>query len=77
MALYKYAAFLTQMQSEEFDKVYEPGSRGAWSGIYRCEGCGKEVVHTTDHPLPPQNHHQHTAAQGRIRWRLVVTDSST
>jgi hypothetical protein len=76
MALYKYVKYLTTMSSDEFDKLHEPGTRGSWSGIYRCEGCGKEVVHTTGHPLPPQNHHQHTATQGHIRWRLIVTDST-
>jgi hypothetical protein len=76
MAWYKYVRYLSVMQSDEFDKLHEPGTTGSWSGIYRCEGCGKEVVHTVGHPLPPQNHHQHTAAQGRIRWRLIVTDSA-
>jgi hypothetical protein len=33
------------------------------------------VVHTRDKPLPPQNHHQHNSNQGRIRWRLIVTDA--
>lgn len=75
MALYKYSQILRQFDNAEFDKTYEPGERTAWSGIYRCEGCGKEVVHTHLHPLPPQNHHQHTYAQGRIRWRLIVTDN--
>ncbi|WP_230944020.1 pentapeptide repeat-containing protein [Burkholderia vietnamiensis] len=36
----------------------------------RCEGCGQNAVSTCGHPLPPQNLHQHTANQGRIRWRL-------
>ena len=77
MALYKYSNVLAQMNSDEFDKLYDPGTRGSWSGIYRCAGCGREIVHTTDHPLPPQNHHQHDTAQGKIRWRLVVTDSAS
>lgn len=76
MALYKYDQLLHRIDHEEFDKLYDPGEHSAWSGIYRCEGCGKEVVHTVGKPLPPQNHHQHTAGQGRIRWRLVVTDSA-
>ena len=75
MAWYKYLTHLTNKTSEEFDKLYEPGSTGSWSGIYRCEGCGREVVHTTGHPLPPQNHHQHTSTQGKIRWRILVTDA--
>jgi len=74
MAYYKYSQFLEKMEHEEFDKLYEPGSAGGWSGIYRCHGCGKEVVHTHLKPLPPQNHHQHAPSQGRIQWRLVVTD---
>ena len=76
MALYKYAQVMSPMNNVEFDKLYEPGTRTAWSGIYRCEGCGREIVHTTGHPLPPQNHHQDDYKQGRIRWRLIVTDSA-
>jgi hypothetical protein len=75
MAAYKYSQFLSHWTSDEFDQLYEPGMKAAWSGIYRCHGCGREVVHTTDHPLPPQNHHQHTTGQSAIRWCLLVTDS--
>jgi hypothetical protein len=75
MAQYKYNTHFVQVQSAEFDKLYEPGTKTAWSGIYRCQGCGREVVHTTGHLLPPQNHHQHSVGQGSIRWELVVTDS--
>lgn len=75
MAAYKYPQYLRQWTtSDEFEKLYEPGSAGGWSGIYRCEGCGHEAVHTHDKPLPPQNHHTHTSSQGRIRWKLIVTD---
>jgi len=77
MAYYKYSQILTQWDHDQFDKLYEPGTTAAWSGIYQCAGCGKEIVHTTAHPLPPQNHHQHTATQGRIRWRLIVTDAAS
>ena len=75
MAGYKYPQFLSKWDSEEFDKIYSPGMKIAWSGIYRCDNCGREIVHTVDKPLPPQNHHQHTVAQGAIKWRLIVTDS--
>jgi hypothetical protein len=75
MAWYKKSQFLKQNDSEEFDQLHDPGTSGSWSGIYRCEGCGREVVHTTGHSLPPQNHHQHTTSQGKIRWRLIVTDA--
>jgi hypothetical protein len=77
MALYKYSQVLQAMDNTEFDKLYPPGATTAWSGVYRCEGCTREIVHTVSHPLPPQNHHQHTAAQGQVRWRLVVTDAAS
>ena len=74
MALYKYDQLFKKLDNAEFDKLYPPAAYTPWSGIYRCEGCGKEAVSTHTHPLPPQNHHQHTVVQGNIRWRLVVTD---
>jgi hypothetical protein len=74
MALYKYSTHLQRSNQEEFDRVYEPGNRSSWSGIYRCVACGHEIVHTTDKPLAPQNHYQHRPGQGRIQWKLVVTD---
>jgi hypothetical protein len=77
MAFYKYAQILKVLDHAEFDKFYPPSARTPWSGIYRCERCGREAVSTYTHPLPPQNHHQHLPAQGTIRWRLIVTDSTT
>lgn len=72
MANYKYQNFLTYSSHAAFDKIHEPGQQTPHSGIYRCEGCGENIVSTFTHPLPPQNHHQHTANQGRIRWRLIA-----
>jgi len=76
MAWYKYAQYISPMTSDEFDKTYEPGSSGGWSGIYRCTGCGKECVHTSGQSMPPQNHHTHDSSQGKILWQLIVTDKS-
>jgi hypothetical protein len=72
VAYYKYPQFLTQQNTAEFDAIHEPGVATPYSGIYRCEGCGLSVTSVHPHPLPPQNHHQHSTAQGRVRWRLVV-----
>lgn len=72
MISYKYSEYLTKSDNEIFDQIYEPGQNTPHSGIYRCEGCGKEATSVLTHPLPPQNHHTHTASQGRIRWRLAV-----
>ncbi|EQD58023.1 hypothetical protein B1A_10996, partial [mine drainage metagenome] len=38
----------------------------------RCVACGDEIGIAKGHTLPPQNHHQHAAGVGRIRWQLVV-----
>jgi hypothetical protein len=72
MAYYKYAQFLHQEQGTEFDSIHQPGTPTPFSGIYRCEGCGHSATSVHPHPLPSQNHHQHTVAQGHIRWQLVV-----
>lgn len=72
MALYKYSAYLTATTEGAFDKVNSASATALDSGIYRCEGCGREVSSTAGHPLPPENHHQHSPYQGKIRWRLVT-----
>lgn len=73
MAIYKYGNFLAQSNDPAFDAIHDPGVIAPYSGIYRCEGCGLNVTSVSGFPLPPQNHHQHTVAQGRIRWRLIVS----
>lgn len=71
--LYKYSQFLEKSDHNAFDLIHEAGVQTPHSGIYRCEGCGHCVTSVYGHPLPPQNHHQHTGQQGRIRWRLIVS----
>jgi hypothetical protein len=72
MALYKYDQFVGRDLSAIFDEVHSPGQTAPRSGVYRCEGCGREASSTEGHPLPPQSHHMHTPDQGSIRWRLIV-----
>jgi hypothetical protein len=72
MALYKYGQFVTVNKDAIFDEVHHPGVAAPRSGIYRCENCRKEVASNQEEPLPSQNRHQHTTAQGAILWRLVV-----
>jgi len=72
MALYKNGSYLKQSSDSAFDTDRSPGSATPHSGIYRCMGCGREVVSEDENPLPPQNHHQHAPGQGAIRWRLIV-----
>ena len=73
MALYKYGRFLSESDHAAFDQISEPGIPAPYPGIYRCQGCGKEVAIAGSHSLPPQTHHVHSANQGRIRWQLEVS----
>ncbi|BEP61277.1 hypothetical protein GmRootV213_18310 [Variovorax sp. V213] len=52
--------------------TYGPGDDVPVSGIYLCLGCGKEVTCNQPDKFPPQNKHQHTAAEGNIRWKLNI-----
>lgn len=72
MALYKYSQFITASSDQAFDQVLTPGTSTPHSGIYKCQGCGHEIASNANNPLPPQNHHQHKANQGAIRWQLGV-----
>jgi hypothetical protein len=72
MASYKDAGHVHKNESDEFDKVYEPGISAPHAGIYRCVGCGHEIGIARGHTLPSQSHPQHSAEQGKIRWKLLV-----
>lgn len=72
MAIYKYDQFFSKSSDVKFDTLHEPGEAAPHPGIYRCEGCAHEISTANGHTLPPQNHHQHTTTQGRIRWRLIA-----
>jgi hypothetical protein len=72
MALYKYGSYLQQNTDKAFDVEHQPGTKPPHSGIYRCMGCGREIVAEEGRQFPPQNHHQHTGSQGAIRWRMIV-----
>lgn len=72
MAIYKYEKYLSTSNDAIFDEENSPGVAAPRSGIYRCMGCQREVASNQGEPLPPQTHHQHDHAQGKIRWRLIV-----
>jgi hypothetical protein len=70
--IYKYAEFLTAAPSaDNFDVLHSPGIKTPYSGVYRCIACGEAITSVQDHPLPPQNHHQHPDGKP-ILWQLVV-----
>ena len=62
----------TPESNPAFESIYKPGERCEHEGIYKCQGCNKEVTVAGDKKLPPQNHHQHEARHGEIRWKLFV-----
>jgi hypothetical protein len=73
MALFKYDRYLDGNDGEAFDRLHSPGDATPHSGIYRCEGCGREIASNAGYPLPSQNHSQHDPAKhGAIRWRMIV-----
>lgn len=75
MAQYKYASVVTYVDAPAFDTTHSPGTATPYSGIYRCEVCGREIVSVFSHPLPAQNHHQHPYGAAQIRWRLIVASA--
>ena len=72
MAHYKYSHYLSNLSDPGFDPAYAPGTTAPHTGIYKCQGCGSEVVSVAGDPLPPSSHHQHSLTQGGIAWRLIV-----
>lgn len=72
MAQYKNAQVLHASDHSAFDAFLRPGTEAANSGIYRCNGCAREIAANKGQPLPPQNHHQHSQSQGDILWQLIV-----
>lgn len=72
MAQYKYGELFKQSDLEIFDEIVKPGEEVPYSGIYRCEGCGREDAMNKGNPTATQNRHQHVLGQGDIRWRLIV-----
>jgi hypothetical protein len=72
MAIYRYPVLFQQIEYPAFDQLYEPGTKVPYPGIYRCQGCRREVALPEGQPLPSQDHHRHVPGQDRMRWQLVV-----
>ena len=70
--LYKDDSTFLKTTSQVFDITYKPGDKSEYSGMYQCTACKHIIVHTSEKPLPPQNHHQHPVDNGPIQWKLVV-----
>ncbi len=71
MTLFRRSNDVEVSISSDFDREYGAGDTPKHPGIYRCRGCGREVVADASKPLPLEKH-PHSPAQGVIRWRLAV-----
>ena len=69
---YKYAEELSKSEDKMFDVLHDPGEEAPQPGVYVCTKCKKPISIAGGHKLPPQNHHQHAASLGSIKWQLVV-----
>jgi hypothetical protein len=72
MAQYKHCHYLANCSDTKFDPAHSPGAMTPHTGIYKCQGCGTEVISHRGDPLPPATHHQHSLEQGGFAWRLIV-----
>jgi hypothetical protein len=69
MAQYKYKDHVTQSDSPAFETRYAAGAKVQNPGIYRCLGCGDEIVAAKNQILPTT--HQHPG-DGKVEWQLLV-----
>jgi hypothetical protein len=72
MALFGDSRLVKKSGNTAFDAKIVAKMAAPWSGIYRCPGCGREVVAKEGEALPPAGHHHHSITQGDIRWQLIV-----
>lgn len=72
MAVFKDPGLLLQSNHIAFDAVVHPGNTSAWSGIYRCTVCQREILVRLGEPLPDDTQHPHAAGQEAPSWQLVV-----
>lgn len=73
MAYFSEKAVLKKEGPLKYQIIRKSEEITPFSGIYKCVGCGREIVSAKSNPLPPQNDHQHdSASEGEIRWQLIV-----
>jgi hypothetical protein len=77
MAVYQSAEYVRQDTDPAFDTDHKAGETTLLSGVYRCMVCGREIVSEESKLLASPNHHEHTATQGSIRWRMIVFADDT
>lgn len=74
MALHVEGSILNAGNDEDacWNNTYRPGEEVPVSGIYRCQGCNREIAANMDNGFPPQNYHQHHTKYGPVLWKLNI-----
>ena len=72
MATYKHGKYLKRSRDAALEHEYPPGVTPPTGGIYRCLGCGREIVAGSNTALPPPDDHTHEPMQGPVRWLMIV-----
>ena len=75
MAYYKDLSTLLHTCSSEFDVTHAPGAIPPHSGIYRCQGCGVEIVAEQRRSFPPTqvcSQHHSPGKTGHVLWKMIV-----
>jgi len=72
MAVYQDSSFLIRSDHFDFNVRRAPGTSASVSGIYRCVGCGQEIVAKKGQLLPEYEEHIHGFELGPPRWQLIV-----
>lgn len=52
-------------------QLYGAGEIAPASGLYKCDGCDRELQLLRGRPFPPSNDHSHPTLTP-VKWRLVV-----
>jgi hypothetical protein len=72
VAQYKYREALMQTSNAAFDTRHAPGTSVQNTGLYRCTGCGDEMVFSKGQKLPALSQHQHEPGQRKVEWQMLV-----
>ncbi|WP_076998177.1 hypothetical protein [Variovorax sp. KK3] len=72
MAIFKEMRRVRPSSSKAFDRTFGPHMDAAYSGIYRCTGCEREIAVEGGRRFP---NHPHPPACPAILWQLIVSVS--
>ncbi len=72
MAKFRDRRYLQPDSDTVFDDLHDPAAMAPYSGIYRFEGCGLEILTYARKSLPDDTHHPHAQKSIPILWRLLV-----